>query len=158
MKKIIILLMTLCLSHAASANNALEKTLDSFHRAAAEADLETYFSLFTDNAVFLGTDAGERWTKTEFRAFVEPYFSQGRGWLYQATERNISIDKQGDMAFFDELLTNKSYGTCRGSGVLIKTRDGWKVAQYNLSIPVPNAIAKEVINRISEFEQSHNAS
>lgn len=157
MKKIIILVVALCLSQGALANAKLAKALDSFHHAAAEADLERYFGLLSENAVFLGTDAEERWTKAEFKQYVEPYFSQGRGWLYRVTERNISMDKEGEMAFFDELLTNENYGKCRGSGVLVKTDNGWKIAQYNLSIPVPNAIAKEVVNKISEFEQKPNA-
>jgi hypothetical protein len=33
---------------------------------------------------------------------------------------------------------------CRGSGVLVKTKEGWKVKQYVLSMTVPNALSDEV--------------
>ena len=42
------------------------------HRAAAEADGEVYFSLMADDAIYLGTDASERWTLAEFKAFADP--------------------------------------------------------------------------------------
>lgn len=46
------------------------------------------------------------------------------------------------------MLKNDSYGTTRGTGVLMKTRDGWRIVQYHLAIPIPNEIAKEVVARI----------
>ncbi|MBZ0089190.1 MAG: nuclear transport factor 2 family protein, partial [Thermoanaerobaculia bacterium] len=45
-------------------------------------------------------------------------------------------------------LDSATYGACRGSGVLEKTATGWKIAQYNLSIPIPNDLAKELVTRI----------
>lgn len=132
------------------AKQAITLSLDKFHLAAANADIKGYFNLLSDNAVFLGTDATERWTKSEFREFVEPYFSKGKGWKYVSTERHISFLAGKDVAYFDELLSNSSYGTTRGSGVLIKTGDGWMIAQYNLSIPVPNGVAGEVVKLIKK--------
>lgn len=126
----------------------IAQALDNFHQAAANADTNTYFDLLTDDAVFLGTDATERWTKAEFKSFVVPYFSKGRGWLYQKTERNISDVVVGQIVLFDELLISESYGQCRGSGVLIKTEAGWKISQYNLSIPLPNELAKDITIQI----------
>ncbi|MFT6901627.1 MAG: hypothetical protein ACJAXS_001820 [Colwellia sp.] len=49
------------------------------------------------------------------------------------------------------MLENKSYGMCRGSGLLINTENGWKILQYNLSIPVPNAIALQVVTPIKGY-------
>ncbi len=60
--------------------NAVEVVLDDFHRAASEADGEAYFGLFAAEGVFLGTDATERWTVDEFRAYAKPHFDRGRGW------------------------------------------------------------------------------
>jgi ketosteroid isomerase-like protein len=131
---------------------AIEEVLAAFHTAASEADGETYFGLFTDDAVYLGTDASERWTVEEFRAFADPYFSEGRGWTYTVTSRNIAIGPNGSTAWFDELLWNESYGTCRGTGVLIETPDGWRIAQYHLTFPIPNALAKEMTERIKLHE------
>ena len=141
-------------SNAASEQKSIEQTLNSFHQAAADAQAKPYFDLLSQDAIFLGTDASERWSKEEFKAFVVPYFSKGKGWLYTPTERNISLVKQGQVAFFDELLFSKSYGICRGSGVLIKTEQGWKISQYNLSIPMPNGLAKALVKQIQMFEQN----
>lgn len=132
------------------ANDDINRTLDSFHQAATDADYIRYFSLLADDAVFLGTDSTERWTKKQFSAYVKPYFSKGKGWRYVSNKRNISIvDSHPNIAFFDELLLNDNYGLCRGTGVLIKSGGDWKILQYNLSVTVPNSVAKQVVNLIS---------
>jgi ketosteroid isomerase-like protein len=141
------------ISSAANDKQDIDKALNSFHQAAANAQAKPYFDLLSQDAIFLGTDASERWTKEEFKAFVVPYFSKGTGWLYTPKQRNISLVKKGQVAFFDELLFSESYGTCRGSGVLIKTGQGWKISQYNLSIPMPNGLAKALVEQIKSFEQ-----
>ncbi len=123
---------------AASDESKIGAALDGFHTAAAKADEKAYFGLLADNAAFLGTDATERWTKEEFRKFCKPYFDKGKGWLYVPRNRHITLTADGKTAWFDELLDSKSYGVCRGSGVLTRAADGWKIAQYNLSIPIPN--------------------
>ena len=152
----VILLLGALVSFSAMASDKenIKKTLNDFHQAAAHAQAKPYFNLLTDDAVFLGTDASERWTKEEFKAFVEPYFAKGRGWLYTPTQQNISLLASNKIAFFDELLHSNTYGTCRGSGVLIKTDSGWKISQYNLSIPMPNGIAKALVKQIKVFEQN----
>ena len=141
-------------SFAASDEQNIDLVLNNFHQAAADAQAKPYFNLLSQDAIFLGTDATERWSKEEFKAFVVPYFSQGKGWLYTPVERNITVLKQGQVAFFDEILFSKSYGTCRGSGLLVKTDQGWKISQYNLSIPMPNGLAKALVKQIKTFEQN----
>lgn len=131
---------------------AVDAALTAFHDAASRADGAAYFNLLSDDAIYLGTDADERWTVEEFRAFAEPYFSKGRGWTYTATTRNIVVGPDGSTAWFDELLWNESYGTCRGTGVLLSTPDGWRIAQYHLTFPVPNELAKAVVAQIREHE------
>lgn len=145
------------LSQSAAANEAeaaIGAVLDTFHRAASEADGELYFSLFTDDAVFLGTDITERWSIDQFKAFVEPYFSKGQGWTYVPGERHVAILPGGGAARFDEILSNESYGACRGTGVLILTPAGWRISQYSLTIPIPNELAREIVRQIREFDQS----
>ena len=122
--------------------------LDDFHDAAAKADGKRYFRHFAPEAVFLGTDATERWTLAEFRAFAEPYFEKGRGWTYVAGERHVTIGPEGTTAWFDERLQNEKYGECRGTGVLVRIDGRWRVAQYNLTIPIPNEIGLEVVRMI----------
>ncbi|WP_122465301.1 nuclear transport factor 2 family protein [Brevundimonas lutea] len=128
------------------------RVLDQLHATAASADEAVYFDLFTPSARFIGTDATERWTMTEFRAFAEPYFQRDTAWTYRARERVIDIAPSGDVAWFDERLDNASYGETRGSGVLVRTDDGWKIAQYVLSFAVPNAVADDVVARIRQGE------
>lgn len=133
------------------AEAQVHHALNDFHRAAATADSIAYFGAFTANGVFLGTDATERWTVDEFRGYARSSFSRGRGWTYVPTERWVTLSPEGGTAWFDERLTNSSYGETRGSGALVRTADGWKVAQYNLTIPIPNDLAREFAARIREL-------
>lgn len=129
----------------------ISETLDALHWAAAAADGPTYFSLFTPDAVYRGTDASEFWTLDEFRAFAEPYFAQGRGWTYVPRERHISIAPTdcACVAWFDEILDSQSYGTSRGTGVVVRGDDGtWRVAYYALTFVMPNALARDMTARI----------
>lgn len=124
--------------------------LDDFHASASEADEERYLALLAPDAVFLGTDGGERWEGDEYRAFVHRYFSQGKGWTYVPSSRSITIAGDGQTAWFDERLENEWYGVCRGTGVLQLREGEWKIEQYNLTIPIPNELAAEVVARIRD--------
>ena len=139
--------------HREAAMAEVAVVLNTLHLAASEADGELYFSLFAEDAGFMGTDATERWSVDEFKAFAEPYFSQGRGWTYTMKDRNIFFSNDGSTAWFDEMLWNANYGTCRGTGVLVHTDDGWKFVQYNLTIPIPNDLAGDFTDRIKKFEK-----
>ncbi len=134
------------------AEAAIGTVLDTFHRAASEADGKLYFSLFTGDAVFIGTDITERWSIDQFKAFAAPYFSKGQGWTYVPGKRHVAILPGGVVAQFDEILSNESYGTCRGTGVLILTPAGWQISMYHLTIPIPNELARDVVGRIKEFK------
>lgn len=128
--------------------------IDQLHDAAAKADGPLYFSLFTPDARFIGTDATERWSLGAFRAYAEPYFARGQGWTYQARERVITFPPVACrcVAAFDEILDNASYGSVRGSGVLVRTDTGWKIEQYVLSYAIPNDLARPVTALIREHE------
>jgi hypothetical protein len=77
-------------------------------------------------------------------AYARPYFRPGGGWTYHPRARHVSFAPDGRTAFFDELLDNAGLGETRGSGVLVREGGEWKVAQYNLSIPIPNPLADSV--------------
>lgn len=132
------------------ATQAVSDVLDALHHNASIADGEPYFALFAPGAWFLGTDGTERWTLEEFRAFAEPHFDRGRGWTYTLSEgrRQIDFSEDGSVAWFDEVLDNESLGECRGSGVLVLMDRVWKIAQYNLTILVPNEVATDVVATI----------
>ena len=121
---------------------AIHSQLDRLHQMASQANFDDYFALYAPDAVFIGTDAGERWTIDEFRAYAEPHFSAGRGWTYRTIERHIM--GEDSVRWFDELLWNEKLGPCRGSGVMVKVGDEWLVGHYVLSLAVPNQIAGEV--------------
>lgn len=126
--------------------SAVERVLDGWHAAAARADGAAYFDAMDEGAIFLGTDAGERWTLAEFRAFCEPYFSQGKGWTYEPRARHVFL--AGDLAWFDERLWNEKYGDCRGTGVLRRVDGRWRIAHYSLTLLVPNERAAAVVDVI----------
>lgn len=138
---------------AALDSVAVSRVLDDLHRAAHAGDFEGYFALYADDAVFLGTDPEERWPIEEFRTFARPHFEDGHGWTYHPIERHVRIGPEGRVAWFDERLDNASLGETRGTGALVRGEDGrWRVAQYNLTIPVPNALASEVVERIRSMD------
>lgn len=132
------------------ATAAVSAVLDSLHHHASVADEDAYFGLFAPEGVFFGTDATERWTVPEFRAYAHPAFQQGRGWTYvlRPGSRHITFDPTGTVAWFDELLDNASYGETRGTGVIRQVNGNWKIAQYHLTIPVPNDLANELVRMI----------
>jgi len=158
MRKLIVLILMLWCWPAAGADDgsvaAIGEVLDAFHDAASRADGALYFSLFAEDAVFIGTDATERWSVEEFRAFAEPYFSKGHGWTYTKTERHIDLAVSDKTAWFDEMLWNEKYGTCRGTGVVVLTDNGWRIAQYHLTFPIPNELSAEITSRIKELEEN----
>lgn len=121
-----------------------EEILDLWHLAAARADEAQYFSLMTPDAVFLGTDGTERWTKEAFRAFAHPYFDKGKAWSFRPRDRHVAFNAERTVAWFDEALDTPNLGPARGSGVLVKQGKTWRIAQYNLSVPIPNALMKQV--------------
>lgn len=157
----------------------VEAVLDSFHTAAATANLQTYFGCFHAQGRFLGTDATENWHVNEFYAFSKPYFQRSTSaWTYTpiAGSRKITFFPTASsdaaaiqpflqtaagtnptvFAIFDELLDSESFkATSRGSGTLLyQPGQGWLVASYHLSFPIPNDIAKDLTKVIHTFEQS----
>jgi SnoaL-like domain len=119
-------------------------TLDKWHKAATDAKFDAYFSMMTENAIFIGTDATENWNKKNFMVFAKPYFDKGKAWSFSALERHIYLSKDKKMAWFDELLNTKMK-ICRGSGVMIKIGNDWKIQQYVLSMTIPNENTNEIV-------------
>jgi len=158
MKSIIIVLMAAAFVTIAMTrkpqddSKAVADVLTALHANAAKADGVAYFELFAPDAVFLGTDASERWTLEEFKAYAMKRFETGKGWTYTLTpgSRHVSFSPNGSIAWFDELLENAKYGTCRGTGVLRQVNGQWKIAQYNLTLTIPNEAAEKVVQVIRD--------
>ena len=129
----------------------IDSVLDAFHAAAASADEDGYVATLSDSVVFLGTAPRERWEGDAWRDFVHAYFTRGKGWSYTPSDRRVVVAHDGRVAWFDETVDNEHLGACRGTGVLQCEDDGWRIAQYNLTIPVPDELAPELVARIREM-------
>lgn len=144
-----VFLMMSSITASADDKSDISAVLDNLHTYASKADWDRYFALYTDNATFLGTDVTEVWTPDELRG----YASQSNGWTYVMRDRNIDLTPDGNAAWFDEVLHNANYGTSRGTGILIRTESGWKIAQYHLTFPIPNDLAAGITQQIQTFEK-----
>lgn len=131
----------------------INRTLDAWHKAAAEANFNAYFGLMTEDAIFIGTDPTENWNKKAFQAYSKPYFDKGKAWDFKAIERHVYFDNSGKLVWFDELL-NTQMKICRGSGVLVKIGKEWKIKHYVLSMTIPNDNTNEVIKIIAPIEDA----
>jgi len=130
----------------------INNVLNSWHKNAANTNYKDYFDAMDVNSVFIGTDASEHWDKKEFEKFSKPFFDRGKAWSFTPLKRNIYFQKETKIAWFDELL-DTWMGVCRGSGVLVKNGDSWKIKQYVLSLTVPNSNIDEVI-KINKIKDS----
>ena len=150
---IFVLIMAACQTNETEippSQDAVNIVLDDWHAAAAEGDFERYFNYFeNDSSIFMGTDATERWTIAEFKPWSKPYFEDdGVAWTFTPTFRKVYFSDNGKTAWFDEELDTPNLGPARGSGVLVKNENDWKIAHYNLTIPVPNSIVDDVVQQI----------
>jgi hypothetical protein len=123
---------------------AIDRVLDDWHDAAAHADEARYFDHIAPGGIFLGTDVTERWEKEAFRAYAHPHFAGGKAWSFKAVDRHVTFAPDGATAWFDERLDTEKLGTARGSGLVVRSASGWQIAQYDLSIPIPNERFAEV--------------
>ena len=116
----------------------VHRLADAWHAAATRADSAAYFDLLTPDAVFIGTDSTEHWTKPEFLEFAAPYFADGKAWAFVSTDRHVFPTASGEIAYWDELL-DTWMGKCRGTGIARRGADHrWRIAHYTLSVTVPN--------------------
>ena len=143
-----LLLLTGC-AWSQTRVQAVAAMLDNWHQAASVADEARYFGHFAANGVFMGTDATERWTVDEFRVWAKPHFDRKKAWSFKPRNRHVEFSADGGTAWFDEMLDTPNLGVCRGSGVAVRTGKTWKIAQYNLSIPIPNALADGIVKQIA---------
>lgn len=157
MKKIFLFILFTFFIHTVKAQDKvtiqINTILDSWHKAAAEANFNNYFDFMADDAVFIGTDAEENWTKTAFQSYAKPYFDKGKAWSFTSIERHVYFNTNKTIAWFDELLDTRMK-ICRGSGVLVLVKDKWKIQHYVLSMTIPNDTTDEVVKIKSPIEET----
>jgi hypothetical protein len=145
------------LAHSASADPTLTKQVNAFvdawHDDAAHARM-AYFDKIAPDGVYIGTDRSELWQRDAFKAWARKYF-EGRksAWAFKATRRNVYASEDGKLIWFDELLDTPNMGHCMASGVIRKTAKGFEIVHYQLSMAVPNEIAKQVTDLVTKAEQ-----
>jgi hypothetical protein len=157
MKKVFLIILFAVFSTSINAQDKAKEqintTLDTWHKAATEANFVNYFDALTDDSIFIGTDATENWTKPAFQAFAKPYFDKGKAWSFTALERHIYFSTDKKMAWFDELL-NTQMKICRGSGVLVLINGKWKIKHYVLSMTIPNDNVDEILKIKAPIEDA----
>ncbi|MFY0672018.1 MAG: nuclear transport factor 2 family protein [Bacteroidia bacterium] len=128
----------------------IDLALNSWHHAAATAKEDAFYNFMTNDCIYLGTDPSEKWYRDELREWAAFAFERDTAWAFYPFEREIYFAKNGQTAWFDEKLKTEKMGECRGSGVVIKTKEGWKLKHYNLSITILN----EKMGEFLEIEQT----
>jgi hypothetical protein len=149
-------LLCASLAQAASADPALAKQVnafvDSWHDDAAHARM-AYFDKMAPDGVYIGTDRSELWQREAFRAWGRKYFEgKQSAWAFKATRRNVYASEDGKLIWFDELLDTPNMGHCMASGVIRKTATGFEILHYQLSMAVPNEIARQVTELVRKAE------
>lgn len=115
----------------------LDVLIDNWHQAAAVADEDVFFGTLDSNAVYLGTDPGERWLKHEFMDWGMKYFHRDTAWVFKPYNRVWEFSDDYNYAWFDELLETHM-GVCRGSGIVKNNNGIWKIKHYNLAVTLAN--------------------
>ncbi len=136
-----------CKTEMTDWETEINTLLDAWHLAAAKADEDTFFGSMTADAIYIGTDASERWLRDELKEWSKEYFDRDSAWAFTATERQVHLSDDGQYAWWNESL-DTWMGVCRGSGMLQLTADGWKIKQYHLSVTVPNDKIKQFIKLV----------
>ncbi|MFK7937644.1 MAG: nuclear transport factor 2 family protein [Saprospiraceae bacterium] len=133
-----------CQTEMENPTTAIDTLMNRWHRAAATGDEEVFFGSMTADGIYIGTDASELWLRDELKEWSKKYFERDSAWSFTPTERNIYFAKDGQTAWFDELL-DTWMGACRSSGIVTKTAEGWKIQHYHLSIAVPNDVVQDYL-------------
>ncbi|MES2589549.1 MAG: nuclear transport factor 2 family protein [Bacteroidota bacterium] len=126
----------------------LDKFVNDWHLAAANADFSAYFDKLDESSIYIGTAPNERWTKKQFMDFSKPFFDKGKAWDFKSTERNWYFSDDGKTAWFDEVLDTWMMD-CRGSGVMKKKNGKWKIMFYDLHVLIEN----EKINQFLDLRK-----
>lgn len=138
------LLFSSCENNTAPKENIISNLIDKWHKDATSANLEDYFGAMSKNAIYIGTDPTERWSKEEFYQFCKPYFDKGTTWNFIPFDRKIYCSADTNTIWFDELL-DTWMGVCRGSGVIVKEKGKYKISHYHLSVTIKNDSMKEFL-------------
>ncbi|BBM87569.1 nuclear transport factor 2 family protein [Candidatus Uabimicrobium amorphum] len=144
--------------------NDLHTFLDAWHHAAAVADEKKFFGSMDKDSIYIGTDATERWSKDVFQKWCQFAFARKSAWTFIPLERKLYFSESSKIVWFDETL-DTWMGICRGSGVLERKNDRWKIKHYHLAVTIPNELITEFTDLVKQdpylpvtnFDDTRNA-
>lgn len=139
---VIFLISQLCYAQTEIKN--IHGLMNAWHEAAATANEDIFFGSMTDKGIYLGTDKTEKWTRDEMKEWSKEYFNRESAWDFTVLNRDIYLSKDGNTAWFNEKL-DTWMGVCKGTGVLVKQDNNWKIALYDLSVTVDNDNVQQFI-------------
>jgi hypothetical protein len=115
--------------------------LDAHLKAVATKDILLLSRSFSQEAIFFGTDDGEHWTFAELSNVLT---GSENGWdMTECKKRSIQFANEDSASFF-EVVKHVKYGLLRGSGSVVKNKNGdWVISQYVLSFSIPNDVVNE---------------
>jgi len=123
--------------------------LDDWHKAAATADADAFFGKMTEDGIYIGTDASERWLRDDLREWSKFAFDREVAWAFEPQKREVYFSDNYKTAWFEESL-DTWMGVCRGSGVLVKQAGEWKIKHYHLSVTIPNDLVNCFIHLVEK--------
>ena len=132
------------------ASSAL-RFLRDVHVAKGEGDGSRYYRMFAPEAVALGTARSERFSLAGLQAILAPYYAQGRRPISIPIEQRVYLSPDQNLAWFEELIERQQLGLMRGTGVMRRAGDTWKLVHYNLMFVVPRELAGDLARRIEAF-------
>ena len=122
---------------ASARGDSVDAVLDALHAAGAASDPAAFLMQLAPDAVVLGMHGSGKLAGAALHGHVNGRFAAGDGWSYHSTGRTTRYSTDRNMAWFTESLQDSGGGHSWGSGVLIVTVTGWKIAQYALTGPLP---------------------
>ncbi len=137
------------LCFAQTDKEAIHQLMDAWHGAAATADEDFFFGSMTEKGIYLGTDKTEKWTRDEMKEWSQEYFDRESAWSFTVLKRDVYLSEDGNTAWFNEKL-DTWMGICKGTGVLVKQNNTWKIALFDLSVTVDN----DNIQKFIELEKN----
>ena len=118
---------------------AIETLMNLWHQSASKSNASIFFdSLMWPEAIYLGTDISEKWKRDELKYWSASAFEKDTAWDFKVNRRSIYKNEFDNNIIWleEDLLT--WMGPCRGSAVLIKKNQQWKIMHYNLAVAVSN--------------------
>jgi hypothetical protein len=164
MKRLILAICMFAASLGASAQQAdpaltgaVGKFMDGWYDDAAHSR-QAHFDKLAADAVVVGTDEHERWSKGEFKAAVKKRFESKSAFNFKPLQRHVYASKDGSLVWLDEVIDTREFGLCKSSAVLRKTSTGFEIVHYELAYVVPNKVAGQVEKLVKDAQSNPQAS